>query len=150
MKTTIKYLMLAFVAVLACASITSCGNDDDDDQNKGISNYYLQLSSVETNCIDADGNNLADLFKSGWISANQADAQGKIIIGKTDNQTAIALFDEYINELVQAFNDEFYEKNLLPDDGYILYTFYLGSDASYGGATGYVRIKVTNSGAKIL
>lgn len=87
MKTTIKYLMLALVAVFACVSISSCSKDDDD-PNMGIGNYYFQLYTVESNCIDANGNNIADALKSEWISANQADAQGKKTIGKTDNESA--------------------------------------------------------------
>lgn len=73
MKKTIKYLMLTLVAVFACVAISSCSKDDDD-PNKGIGNYYVQLAGVETNCIDATGNNLADIFKSGWITENKADS----------------------------------------------------------------------------
>ena len=82
MKKTIKYLMLTLVAVFACVAISSCNKTDDDDPNKGIGNYYVQLTGVETNCIDATGNNLADIFKSGWITENKADSQGKKTIMK--------------------------------------------------------------------
>ena len=68
MKTKIKYLMLTLVAVFACVSISSCSKDDDD-PNQGIGNYYFQLYTVESNCIDANGNNIADALKSEWISA---------------------------------------------------------------------------------
>lgn len=148
MKTTIKYLMLALVAVFACVSISSCSKDDDD-PNKGIGNYYFQLSDVETNCIDANGNNLADAFKSEWISANQADAQGKKAIGKTDNESARAWFNQNINALVQAYDEAYRGKNLLPENGWILYSFTLGSDASYGGATANAIIEITNAGARV-
>lgn len=147
MKKTIKYLMLTLVAVFACVSISSCSKDDDDDPNKGIGNYYVQLVGVETNCIDATGNNLADTFKSGWISENKADAQGKKTIGKTDNETARTWFNQYINALVQNADEEFRGKNLLPENGYVRYYFSLGSDASYGGANENAIIEVTNSGA---
>lgn len=146
MKTTIKYLMLTLVAVFACVSISSCSKDDDD-PNKGIGNYYFQLSDVETNCIDANGNNYADALKSEWISANQADAQGKKAIGKTDNESARAWFNQNINALVQAYDEAYRGKNILPENGYINYYFHLGSDASYGGANEYATIEVTNSGA---
>lgn len=148
MKTTIKYLMLTLVAVFACVSISSCSKDDDD-PNKGIGNYYFQLYTVESNCIDANGNNIADALKSEWISANQADAQGKKTIGKTDNESARAWFNQNINALVQAYDDAYRGKNLLPENGWILYSFTLGSDASYGGATANAIIKITNAGARL-
>ena len=119
MKTTIKYLMLALVAVFACVSISSCSKDDDD-PNMGIGNYYFQLYTVESNCIDANGNNIADALKSEWISANQADAQGKKTIGKTDNESARAWFNQNINALVQAYDDAYRGINLLPENGWIL------------------------------
>ena len=108
---------------------------------------YVQLVGVETNCIDATGNNLADTFKSGWISENKADAQGKKTIGKTDNETARTWFNQFINSLVQSFDEELRGKNLLPENGYIRYYFSLGSDASYGGANENAIIEVSNSGA---
>lgn len=146
MKTKVKYLMLALAAVLACASIVSCSKDDDEDPNKGVGNYYLQLTNVETNCVDANGNNLAETFKAEWISANKADAQGKKIIGNTDNESARSWFNQYITTFVQA-NDEAYRgKNLLPANCYIRYSFHLGSDASYGGVNEIATIEVTNSG----
>ena len=148
MKTTIKYLMLTLVAVFACVSISSCSKDDDD-PNMGIGNYYFQLSDVETNCIDANGNNLADAFKSEWISANQADAQGKKTIGKTDRESARAWFIQTINALVQAYDDAYRGKNLLPENGWIPYSFTLGSDASYGGATANAIIEITHAGARL-
>lgn len=146
MKKTIKYLMLILVAVFACVAISSC-NKTDDDPNKGIGNYYVQLTGVETNCIDATGNNLADIFKSGWITENKADSQGKKTIGKTDNETARTWFNQYINALVQNADEEFRGKNLLPENGYVRYYFSLESDASYGGANENAIIEVTNSGA---
>lgn len=139
--------MLTLVTVFACVSISSCSKDEDP--NKGIGNYYFQLSNVETNCIDANGNNLADTFKSEWISANQADAQGKKTIGKTDNESARAWFNQNINVLAQLYDKAYRGKNILPENGYIRYSFYLGSDASYGGANEYATIEVTNSGANI-
>ena len=148
MKTTIKYLMLTLVAVFACVSISSCSKDDDD-PNKGIGNYYFQLSDVETNCIDANGNNYADALKSEWISASQADAQGNMTIGKTDNESARAWFDQNINDLVQAYDDSYSGKNILPENGWIRYSFTLYSDASYGGATANAIIEITNAGARL-
>ena len=148
MKTTIKYLMLTLIAVFACVSISSCSKDDDD-PNKGIGNYYFQLSDVETNCIDANGNNLADALKSEWISANQADAQGKKTIGKTDNESARAWFNQYINTWVQVYDEAYRGKNNLPENGWIRYSFKLYSDASYGGATAYATIEITNAGARL-
>lgn len=148
MKKTIKYLMLTLVAVFACVAISSCSKEDDDDPNKGIGNYYVQLVGVETNCVDATtGNNMADNFRSGWISENKADSQGKKTIGKTDNETARTWFNQYINALVQNADEEFRSKNLLPENGFIRYYFSLGSDASYGGANENAIIEVSNSGA---
>ena len=146
MKKTIKYLMLTLVAVFACVAISSCSKDDDD-PNKGLGNYYVHSTGVETNCVDATGHNLADIFKSGWITENKADSQGKKTIGKTDNETARTWFNQYINALVQNADEEFRGKNLLPENGYVRYYFSLGSDASYGGANENAIIEVSNSGA---
>jgi len=148
MKTKTKYLMLALVAVFTCVSFSSC-RDDGEDPNKGIGNYYLQLYAVETNCVDANtGNSLADAFMAEWISANQADSEGIKKIGKIDNETARAWFNQYISSFVEANNEAFAGKNLLPENGWILYSFYLDSDASYSGATEKVVIEVDNSGAR--
>ena len=148
MKTTIKYLMLTLIAVFACVSISSCSKDDDD-PNMGSGNYYFQLYRVETNCIDANGNNIAEALKSEWISASQADAQGNMTIGKTDNESARAWFDQTINYLVQVCDDTYRGKNILPENGWIRYSFRLYSDASYGGATANAIIEITNAGARL-
>lgn len=148
MKTKIKYLMLTLVAVFACVSISSCSKDEDD-PNKGIGNYYFQLYAVETNCIDANGKGLADFFMSQWIEANNADDQGKISIGKTDNETARAWFRKMVNAQVQVYDEAYREKKLLPENGIIRFIFRLGSDASYGGANEEATIEITNSGANI-
>lgn len=145
MKKTFKYLMLALVAVLACVSISSCSSDDDD-PSKGIGNYYFQLTKVESNCADANGKNIADAFETAWIAANHADAQGKIIIGKTDNETAREMFDKLVDTQIKVNDDAYRGKNLLPANGYIRLSFRLGSDASYGGANEYATIEITNSG----
>ena len=146
MKTTIKYLMLTLVAVFACVLISSC-SEDNVDPNKGIGNYYLQLSKVETNCLDANGKSIADACKADWISANQADAQGKKNIGKIDRESARAWFDQFISALVQAHDELYRGKKLLPEGGYIRYYFSMGSDAPNGGANEYATMEVTNSGA---
>lgn len=145
MKKTFKYLMLALVAVFACVSISSCSKDDDDDPNKGIGNYYFQLTKVESNCLDANGKNIADAIESAWIAASHADAEGKKTIGKMDKETARTFFDNSISSLVNEYDKTFRGK--LPENGYIRLMFYLGSDASYGGANEYATIEITNSGA---
>ena len=149
MKKYFKFLMLALVAVLACVSFSSCSNNDDVDPNKGIGNYYLQLYAVETNCVDKNGNSIAGNLKEEWIKANNADAQGKKAIGKADNETARNWFNQFISALVDGYNEAYAGKNLLPENGWILYSFSLGSDASYGGASENAIIEITNSGAKL-
>lgn len=146
MKTKVKNLMLALVAVLACVSISSCSKEEDP--NMGIGNYYFQLTNVESNCLDENGKNIADALKSAWISANNADAQGKMLIGKTDKESACARFTQNVDAQVKAHDDAYRGKNLLPKNGYIRLFFSLGSDASYGGANESSTIEVTNSGAR--
>ncbi len=148
MKTKIKYLVFAFVALLTSVSFSSCSIDDDEDPNKGIGNYYFQLYSVDTNCIDANGNSIANAFKADWIKANNADSNGKKFIGKTDNETARKFFKDNINALVNAY-DNLYRGNL-PEGGWITCTFSLDSDAAYGGARESAVIKITNFGATLL
>jgi hypothetical protein len=147
MKTKFKYFLLAVFTVLTGVSFSSCSNDDDEDPNKGIGNYYFQLYAVETNCVDANGNSIANALRDEWITANNADANGKKFIGKTDNETARNWFKQNISALVKAYSDAFVGK--LPDGGYIIYSFVLDSDATWGGARENAVIEITNSGATL-
>lgn len=137
MKTTMKYLMLALVAVLACVSISSCTDDYDE------SNYYLKLYDVGTNLTDANGVLLNKAIKDEWDKANKADDYGRVIIGKMDEKTAINFFNQFIDNMEQGF-DEAYRGKII-QGGIIRYYFSIGTD--HGPAVEYATIEVTNSGA---
>lgn len=139
MKTTIKYLMLTLVAVFACVSFSSCSSDDDPVE-KGIGNYYFQLTNIKSNCVDPDE------FFNIWIQANKADSQGKMAIGKTDRESAEKWFDTNISSLVDGYSSMYEGK--IPEGGFIELSFYLGVDVSYGYAGKYAHIEITNSGAR--
>lgn len=146
MKTTIQYLVLALIAVFTCVSASSCS--DEEDSNLGIGNYYFELVRVETNCVfNSNETNSVDYLYSLWISANQTDAEGKVNLGKMKSESAREWFAQAIETLVHDYDSAYRGKNNLPQDGYILYQFHLGSDAPYGGAEDYSTIYVSNSGA---
>lgn len=147
MKTTIQYLMLALIVVFTCVSISSC-IDEEEDSNLGIGNYYFELVRVETNCIfDSVETNSPDYLYSQWISSNQTDAEGKVNLGKMNREYAREWFAQTIETLVNDYDSAYKGKDILPQNGYIIYQFHLGSDASYGGAEEYSTIYVSNSGA---
>lgn len=144
MKTKVKYLMFALVAVFACVSISSCSKDDGVES--GVGNYYFLLSGVETNGVDANGNSISSVIKADFITSNKADAQGKISIGKTDRVSAEKYFEESVKSFINAYTTAYQGK--LPEGVYIKLTFYLGVDVSYGYAGKYATVEVTNSGAR--
>lgn len=143
MKTKVKNLMLALVAVLACVSISSCSKEDGVES--GVGNYYIQLTGVESNCLGPDGNSIENFVKNDFIKTNNANAQGKITIGKTDRTNAEKLFEETINSVINAYTSAY--RGNLPDGGYIKLTFCLGVDVSNGYGK-YATVEVTNSGAR--
>lgn len=145
MKAKLKFLMLALAAVFACVSFTSC-SDDEDVVEKGIGDYYFQLTGVESNCTDANGKSIIDAFKADWISANKADSNGKMAIGKTDRETAEKWFDNNISSMIDGYSKSY--KGKLPEGGYIRLSFYLGVTPSYGYAGKWATIEITNSGAR--
>lgn len=145
MKTKVMYLMLAFFAVLTCVSFTSCGSNDDEDPTKGIGNYYLQLSSVETNGVDTDGNLIDAALIEAWTKENKADVKNRVLIGKVDAETAKTYFNQVIASMTEQGSDVY--KGQLPEGVYIIYYFQLTNDGQYGAAHASAKITITNSGA---
>lgn len=139
MKTKLNMLMLTLIAMFACLSLSSCDKDNDP-----VGSAYVQLSSVDTNCIDANGISIASAVESEWITTNKADSQGKVLIGKTSLDRAEELFDQNIASMMTQFNDLYAGKNLLPESGYITYHFSLIFN---NAAIRHASITVTNEGA---
>ena len=145
MKKKVCFLMLTLIAAITSLSLTSCGSDDEPQVK---SNYYFKLSSVDTNCLDANGESIAPTVKNDWITANKADAQGKISLGKMTRENAEKAFDANVNSLRTQANDFYVGK--LPQDGYIDYNFSLVVQSSaVNGTEKSATIRVTNSGVSV-
>ncbi|MCM1116000.1 MAG: hypothetical protein NC342_00470 [Pseudoflavonifractor sp.] len=140
MKTKLNMLMLTLITMFACLSLSSCDKDNDPILGESA---YVQLTSVETNCLDANGNSIASAAKNEWISANKADSQAKVLIGKTSLDRAEELFDQNISFMRSQCYDFCDGKNILPEGGYITYNFAL----IFGNAAvRHASIKITNDG----
>lgn len=143
MKKKACFLMLTLIAVIASLSLTSC--DKVDDVLTG-EEYFIQLTSVDTNCLDANGQSIANVCKSEWISANKASSDGKLSMGKLTYESAEKAFAANLSSMRTQFNEAYAGKNLLPDGGYIQYNFSLVTKS--GGPYSRSSITITNSGAK--
>lgn len=146
MKKKVFFLMLAIIAMVASLSLNSCSKVDDALENAAIGeDYYIQLTSVETNLMNPEtGESLSKELKNEWISANKGDSAGKVSMGKLSYDNAIKAFDANIKALTSQFNSLYAEKNILPEGGYIVYNYSLVTKSStYKSAS----IRITNSGA---
>lgn len=142
MKKRVTFLILTLIAMVTSFSFTSCSKDDD--APVVTENYYLQLSSIVTNCVDANGQSIEGALKDTWVSASKADSQGKVLIGNVTSEIATQWFEEYVNTFKTTFNDTYSGKNLLPEGGYINYNFSLVRENRSIKST---SVYVTNSGA---
>lgn len=146
MKKRLISFLLILVAVCASVSLSSCNKEDE--VLNGTGNYYVQLWNLETNLCDAEGNSLKLALKEEWIKTVKADKQGRVAIGKMNKENAKKFFNDFVEETIRSGNETYAGKNILPEGGWILYSFVLDSDASYGGAQENVIIEISNSGAK--
>ncbi len=142
MRKKLNFLMLTLITMIASISLSSC--DKVDDALTG-EEYYIQLTSVDTNLINEDGQSLGSALKSEWISANKASSDGKKSMGRLTYENAEKAFSSNINSMISQFNDIYAGKNLLPEGGYIDYNFSLVSKSE--GPYSRASIRVTNSGA---
>jgi hypothetical protein len=154
MKTKLMCLVRILLVVFACVGFSACSSKDDDDMgttSTGVGNYYFQLYTVETNLIDANsGISLKTSLMEEWKNANNADSQYRISLGKMDKEKARTTFSTLVNSLLQQYNNAYAGKNLLPESGYILYSFVVCSDDAYAGANENKIIQITNSGAEFV
>ena len=145
MKKKLSFLMLTLVALVASISFTSC---DKDDEPTTTENYYLQLTTVETNLVNANtGESLASTLKEAFLSDPQFDASGKFSIGKTTKEKAIKAFNQSLENFRKSFNDVYAGKDFLPENGYIVYNFVLQNQS--GSRVTSASLRVTNSGASV-
>lgn len=119
MKKTIKFLMLAFVAMLACVSFSSCS--EDEEWKESLSTFYISLTKVETNLVDANGKNLAQTYMDEWDQAENA-SNGKKTLGKVEEKSALKAFDQYI-ESYKSVNASFCSS--MPKGGILTCNFVL-------------------------
>lgn len=140
MRKKINFLMLTLIAMVTSLVFSSCSKDYEPTEN-----YYFQLTDVNTNGVDVDGNSVASSFNEEWIAANHADSQGRITLGKYSRENAIKSFDLTIDALKGQYQEIYAGKNLLPQGCYIDYNFALLTQA--GSTVKSSSIRVTNNGA---
>ena len=139
MKKKLNFLMLTFFTIIASLVFSSCSKDDELSEN-----YYLQLTDVNTNCIDADGNSIAPSLIEAWKTAADVDPLRGISLGKYSRENAIKSFDLTIEALKSQYQEIYVGKNLLPEGGYITYKFALQTQS--GSTVTSSSIQVTNDG----
>ena len=145
MKKKVTFLMLTLVAMVASISFTSC---DKDDEPTYTDNYYLQLTSVQSNLVNQEtGESLDSALKEEFIAGSDLDSSGKFSIGKTSKENAVAAFNQSISNFKQALSNAYVGKNILPNNGYIDYNFVLKNNS--GSIVQSTSIRVTNTAASI-
>lgn len=140
MRKKVNFLMLTLIAMVASLAFSSCSKDDEPTEN-----YYFQLTDVNTNGVDEEGNSMASSLKEQWMADNHADSQGKVTLGKYSRENAIKSFDLTIDALKSQYQEIYAGKNLLPQGCYIDYNFTLLTQS--GSSVTSSTIRVTNSGA---
>lgn len=134
MKKSIKFLMLAFMAMLACVSFSSCS--EDEEWKESLSTFYIGLTNVETNLVDAHGKNLAQTYMDAWDKDENASG-GKKTLGKADENTALKTFNQYIESFKSVYATVV---SSLPEGGVLKYTFVLVDDKGKTYKTATVTI----------
>ena len=143
MKKKVTFLMLTLVTLVTSISFISCNKDDEPTITE---NYYLQLTTVETNLVNANtGESLAAALRDAFLADPQFDSSGKFSIGKTTKENAIDAFNQSIENFRKALNDVYAGKELLPENGYVVYNFVLQNQS--GTKVKSASLRVTNSGA---
>lgn len=136
--------MLALVAVFACVSFSSC---DAIEEDLGIAEYYCKYS-VETNLVDANGNSMTPALMDA-LKAQAGNDECVVKVGKTNKDKALEWFNATIDNELRTADAMYGGKNLLPEGGWIVYSYSLYSDSSEG-ARKSASIEITNSGARLL
>lgn len=143
MRKKINFMMLTLIATLASLAFTSCSKDDEP---QSVENYFFALTSVGTNLVDANGQSLAQTFIKDLIAASSdLDSNGMFHIGNTTKESALNAFDKSVENYRKSFNDAYAGKNLLPEGGYIDFTFSLLTQSV--SVVTSATIHVTNNGA---
>lgn len=143
MKKKLSFLMLTLVALVASMSLNSC--DKVTEEVFGVENYYLVLSSVDTNLVDANGQSLENTLREAWITAFNANSDGRFSIGKTTEDKAKTAYYESIQNIKSVYDEAYKGKNLLPEGGY--FTLNLALIDNSGSRILSSSVRVTNSGA---
>lgn len=111
-----KISVIIATFIVACLGFVSCDKDDDV-KNEEFS-YFIAVDKVETNLIDASGNNLSEEL------TNDAKALEKIFPSKnfTSDDRAIAAFSVSCNSFAKEFEKADFE---MIEGSYIKYYFSL-------------------------
>ena len=137
MKKKVNFMMLTLIVAITSLSLTSCDKADD------VENYYIELLSVATNCIDVNGESIAPAIKQNWV-LDVANSGERFAIGKTTYDSAIDAFDRSITNMKTGYAEAYVGKNLLPQDG--AFELLLALVSKSGSRIKTATIRVTNSG----
>lgn len=142
MRKKTNLLMMTLITMITSLVFSSCSKDDESTDL--TENYYFQLTDVNTNCVDANGNSVASSLMEEWIIAADADPLRGISLGKYSRDNAIKSFDLTIEDLRSRYQELYAGKNILPEGGYIIYKFALKTQS--GSVVTHASIRVTNTG----
>lgn len=119
MKKTIKFLMLALVAMLACVSFSSCGGEDEPETPTLQNSYRLRLEKLETNCIENNKYTI-DI----WVLQDMIDKGYDIeFISGSDDQNAESMFKQFMNTVKTSCVDFYNKAGSLKEGDYVTYHY---------------------------
>lgn len=121
----IKLLLMSLMTLFVWASNTGCA-DDVVDAIMGNDEYFIALDEVNTNLVDASGNNLAQSFYDAFMFDKGGKSQS---LGKSD-AAPIKAFEQSCENIKNLLQTEL--NGNLPEGGYVSYTFSLRKDSSSG------------------
>ncbi len=114
--------MLAFVAMLACVSLTSCGSDDEPEKKVTKDSYRLRLENIDTNCMK-DGNfTITICGPLEMTSTGQLDID---FVQASSDDEAVSFFNQYMNSFKTNCVDFYKQAGSLKEGDYVTYKFIL-------------------------
>lgn len=143
MRMKVKILMLTLITMVTSIAFSSCSKDEEP---KSVDDYYLVLSSVNTNLVDATtGQSMALVLLEEANNELGLDSKGEYFFGQTTKESAVNAFNGSVENFRKAYNEAYAGKNLLPEGGFIDYEFILKNKS--GETFDKATIRVTNNGA---
>lgn len=120
MKKSIKFLMLAFMTMLACVSLSSCSGDDEAEKKVEKDYYRLRLENLDTNCTDGDKYTINIAVPQGMEKIQDVD-----FVQASSDKEAISLFNQLMDSFKTNCVDFYKQAGSLKEGDYVTYKFIL-------------------------